>query len=74
MRWLSKSVHIAKEEVVDFENWTRMLKIKIVRCGQPGYKIVSSFKAYILQGMAHLSALQLARFLPENNAAKLFCG
>ena len=61
-------------ELVDFQGLTRILRMTPSKYGRPGYNLLCTFKALIVQWMEDLSDRELERFLQENNAAKLFCG
>lgn len=60
--------------MIDFEVLCAPLRHKYGKLGRAGYPVETIFKALLLQWIEDLSDRELARFLEENVAAKLFCG
>lgn len=60
---------------LDFDRLTEPLSdLTLKGAGAKGYGIRKLFRCLLLQFMVDISDRELARYLQENNAAKLFCG
>lgn len=61
-------------KVMNLDNLVKDLKDCYSELGRKGYPVETGFKALLLQYIEDISDRELARFLQENLAGKLFCG